>query len=71
MAEFSDNEKKVIDSMKAVSATREELAKTADQIAGKCPLSKGMVTNLLVQLLNKKAVKRVSKSKAAVYYILP
>lgn len=70
MAELNDNEKRVVDSMKAVSATTEDKAKNADIIANKCPLSKGMVNNILTQLQNKKVVKRVAKSKSAVYYLL-
>ena len=70
MAELSDNEQKVIDVMKTVRALDETSAKNADIIAGKCPLSKGMVNNILTQLHNKKIAKRVAKSKAAVYYLV-
>jgi len=69
MVDLSDNEKKVVEAMKTVGATAEESAKNADIIAAKCPFSKGMVNNILIQLQNKKAAKRVAKSKAAVYYL--
>ena len=67
VVDLNDNEKKVIDAMKAVGATVDDNAKTADIIAGKCPLPKGLITNILTQLVNKKAVKRIAKSKAGVY----
>ena len=61
--------KKVIEAMKAIGASNEDGAKTSDMIAAKCPLAKGLVNNILTQLANKKVVKRVAKSKAAVYFI--
>ena len=70
MVDLNDNEQKVVNAMKEIGATNGNSAKTADMIAAKCPLAKGMVTNLLMQLQNKKAVKRISKSKAAVYHLV-
>lgn len=70
MADLNDNEQKVVDAMKAIGATNEGNAKTADMIAAKCPLAKGIVNNILTQLQNKKVIKRVAKSKAAVYFIV-
>ena len=69
MVELNDNEEKVVEAMKALSANDESKAKNADMIAAKCPISKGMVNNILMQLQNKKVVRRVAKSKAAVYYL--
>ncbi len=71
MVDLNDNEKKVVEAMKAVGASEEGNAKTADIIAAKCPFSKGMVNNILTQLQAKRVAKRVAKSKAAVYYLLP
>ncbi|MCX6798490.1 MAG: transcriptional regulator [Candidatus Diapherotrites archaeon] len=70
MVELTDNEKKVADAMKALNATGEDSAKTANIIAGKCPLPKGLISNLLTQMAGKGAVKRVAKSKAGVYYLV-
>jgi hypothetical protein len=70
MADLNDNEKKVVEAMTTLGATSEGNAKTADIIAGKCPFSKGMVNNILTQLQNKKVAKRVTKSKAGVYYLM-
>jgi predicted transcriptional regulator len=69
MVELNDNEKKVADAMRAIGATGEESAKTADIISVKCPLPKGFINNLLTQLVSKGAAKRVTKSKAGVYYL--
>ena len=68
--ELNDNEQRVVGAMKAVNALSEANAKNADMIAAKCPLSKGMVNNILMQLQNKKTIKRIAKAKAAVYYLL-
>lgn len=69
MVELNDNEKRVVEAMREIGASEEGNAKTADIISGKCPFSKGMVNNILMQLQNKKIVKRVAKSKAAVYFL--
>ncbi|MDP2973531.1 MAG: hypothetical protein Q8N60_00625 [Candidatus Diapherotrites archaeon] len=69
MVELNDNEKKVVGAMREIGASEEGNAKTADIISAKCPFSKGMVNNILTQLQNKKAVKRIAKSKAAVYFL--
>ena len=67
---MNDNEKKVVEAMKGVSAIGEGSGKTSDQIAFKCPLPKGLINNLLTQLASKGVVKRVAKSKAGVYYLV-
>ncbi len=55
--------------MRAIGATAEGSAKTADVISAKCPLPKGLISNILTQLAGKGAVKRLAKSKAGVYYL--
>jgi predicted transcriptional regulator len=69
MVELNDNEKKVVEAMREIGASEEGNAKTADIISGKCPFSKSTANNILTQLQNKKVVKRVAKSKAAVYFL--
>jgi len=68
--ELSDLEKRVVEAMKSLKATSENNLKTADQIAKAAMLPKGRVANILLTLVNKKIVKRVTRQKAAGYYLL-
>ncbi|MCL5419821.1 MAG: transcriptional regulator [Candidatus Marsarchaeota archaeon] len=69
MDELSPIEKLVVQAMEELGATKEEKKKTADDIAKKCNRPKSMVTNALVALSNKGAVKRVVREKASGYYV--
>jgi len=67
--ELSDDEKKVIDAMKTLSAVAEDKMKDVDQIAKTSMLPKGKVGNIMVNLVNKKAIKRITREKAAGYFV--
>ncbi len=70
MAEFTQMENEVLSAMKVLGATAEDKKKTADDIAKKSNRPKSLVTNTLVLLANKGAVKRVAREKSAGYYVL-
>ena len=63
-------EKRVVEAMKSLGATSPENLKTADKIAKAAVMPKGRVSNILISLANKKVVKRVTRQKAAGYYLL-
>lgn len=69
--ELTEQEQRVVDAMKELGATADDRLKTADDIARKAGISKAIVSNLLLNLVNKKVAKRVARQKAAGYYILP
>ncbi len=68
--ELTDDERKIIDAMKSLGAIEEARTKDADQICGASPLPKGKVASLLVNLANKKVVKRIARHKSAGYFLL-
>ena len=70
MVDFTPIENAVMQAMKDIGATTEDKKKTADDIAKKCNRPKSMVTNALVSLAQKSAIKRVVREKASGYYIL-
>lgn len=70
MVELTPIEGLVVQAMKEIGATSEDKKKTADDIAKKCNRPKSMVTNALVTLMQKGAVKRVAREKAAGYYVV-
>jgi len=70
MVDLTDDEKRVIDAMKSLGAISESLVKDADQIAKAALTPKGRVANFLVNLVNKKVVKRVTRGKSAGYFII-
>jgi DNA-binding IscR family transcriptional regulator len=67
--ELSEEEKKVVEAMKNLRATENNL-KDADKIAKAAMMPKGKVANILLSLVNKKIVKRVARGKAAGYYLI-
>jgi predicted transcriptional regulator len=70
MVEFTPIESLVVQAMKDIGATNEEKKKTADDIAKKCNRPKGIVTNTLISLVQKGAIKRVVREKASGYYVI-
>ncbi|MBI4983578.1 transcriptional regulator [Candidatus Woesearchaeota archaeon] len=70
MIELTDDEKKVVEAMKELRAISEEKLKTADHIAKEAMMPKGLASNVLLNLVNKKIVKRVTRGKAAGYYVI-
>lgn len=67
--EMTDQQKKLYETMKRLSATSPDKGKTADDIgrAGKFP--KGQMLSWLQEMEKKGIIKRVSRDKAAWYYI--
>ena len=70
MVELTPIESEVLNAMKEIGAVSEEKKKTADDIAKKSNRPKSMVTNALVTLANKGAIKRVAREKSAGYYVI-
>ncbi len=71
MVDLSPQEQKIVDAMKDIGAIDDTHVKSADQIGDKANLPKGLVTNLLTNLCNKKVIKRLAREKAAGYHLLP
>jgi len=70
MIELSDDEKKVVEAMKSLRAVSEDKIKDMDQIAKTAMIPKGKVGNIMIGLLNKKVVKRITREKASGYYLI-
>lgn len=70
MVELTDEEKKVIEAMKALRAVAEDKLKDADAIAKATMMPKGKVANIIIGLVSKKVVKRIAREKAAGYYVI-
>ncbi len=70
MVELTPIENVILEAMKEIGAISDEKKKTADDIAKKCNRPKSMVTNALVSMSNKGAIKRVVREKASGYYII-
>lgn len=69
--ELSPRAKKVYEVMLRIGATSEDSLKSADKIADAVPgLGKGLVNAALDELVQKGVVKRVTRHKAAGYYII-
>jgi len=70
MAELTEDEKKVVETMKSLGATKEEKIRDADMIAKTVMMPKGKASNVILSLVNKKILKRISREKAAGYYFV-
>ncbi len=70
MAELNPNEQLILKALQDLGATKDSSIKTADDVMRKCSRPKGLVTNTLVALVQKGAIKRVAREKAAGYYVL-
>ncbi|MEM3399286.1 MAG: transcriptional regulator [Candidatus Micrarchaeia archaeon] len=68
--ELSGNAKIVLDALKKLGATNENTLKTADDVMKAAKMGKGQVNAALMELVNKKIVRRVAREKSAGYYIL-
>ena len=68
--ELNDNEKKVVEAMRSLKAVSEDKLKDVDQIAKTATLPKGVASNAVLGLVNKKAIKRIAREKAAGYYLI-
>ena len=70
MAELTPIESMILEAMNELGAVSDEKKKTADDIAKKCNRPKSIVTNALVTMSQKGAIKRVVREKASGYYVL-
>ena len=70
MVELTDDEKKVVEAMKSLGAKSEDKLKDTDSIAKTVLMPKGKVANIILNLVNKKVVKRIAREKAAGYYLI-
>ena len=70
MADLNPQEQKIVAALKSLGANSPEKLKTADDIMRTSNLAKGIVGNVLTQLVQKNVVKRVAREKAAGYYLL-
>jgi hypothetical protein len=70
MIELSDDERKVVEAMKSLRAVSEDKIKDMDQIAKTAMIPKGKVGNIMIGLLNKKVMKRITREKASGYYLI-
>ncbi|MCL4404473.1 transcriptional regulator [Candidatus Marsarchaeota archaeon] len=70
MADFNPIEQAIMKALEELGANNEKNIKTADDIMKKSNRPKGLVTNTLVELTKKGAIKRVAREKAAGYYIV-
>ena len=61
--------RKVYDAMSELGANSDQSVKSADQIMKKASLGKGQTNMGLQELMKKKIVNRISRSKRAGYYI--
>lgn len=71
MTELTDDEKKYVEAMKAIGAVAPDKLKTVEDVSKRLTLPKNQVANKLIELTNKKIVKRVARDKSAGYYVLP
>lgn len=67
--ELTEDEKRVVDAIKSLGATKSDMLKDMDQIAKAAVMPKGKVGSIMVNLVNKKVVVRVTRGKAAGYYV--
>lgn len=70
MVELTDDEKKVVEAMRNLGAIKEDKLKDVDFIAKTALMPKGKVANIILNLVNKKIIKRIAREKAAGYYII-
>jgi predicted transcriptional regulator len=70
MVDLSEDEARVVEAMKSLRAVAEDKLKDVDQIAKAAMMPKGKVANVILNLVNKRIVRRVAREKAAGYYLL-
>jgi predicted RNA binding protein with dsRBD fold (UPF0201 family) len=70
LVELTEDEKKVVEAMKSLGATKEEKIRDADMIARTSMLPKGKASNAILSLVNKRVLKRIAREKAAGYYLV-
>lgn len=70
MADLNPQEQKVVEAMRGLGATTPERILTMDDIMKRSNLAKGILGNVVTQLVNKGVIKRVAREKAAGYYLI-
>ncbi len=70
MIDLTEDEKKIVEAMKSLGATREDKLRDADMIARTAMMPKGKASNVILSLVNKKVIKRIAREKAAGYYLI-
>ncbi|MFH0889744.1 MAG: transcriptional regulator [Candidatus Aenigmatarchaeota archaeon] len=68
--DYTEDESKIIEALKALSATSTEKLRSVEDISKKAVVPKNVAANVLLNLANKKVVKRVARDKAAGYCLL-
>jgi DNA-binding IscR family transcriptional regulator len=69
MTELTPDEQRVIDAMKSLGATKPEVLKDLDQIAKAAVIPKGRAGSVMVNLVNKRMVRKVTRGKSPGYYL--
>ena len=67
--EMNDQQKKIYDTMKRLSATGPAKGKTADDIMKAGKFGKGQMLSAIQEMEKKGIIKRVARDKAAWYYL--
>lgn len=67
--QLTEDEKKIVETMKRIGATSEDKLRTMDHIAKAVGMPKPKVADLVLSLVNKKVLRRVARTKAAGYYL--
>lgn len=70
MVDLTEDEKKIVEAIKSLGATREDKLRDADMIARTVMMPKGKAANVILSLVNKKVIKRIAREKAAGYYLI-
>ncbi len=70
MVDLTEDEKKIVEALKAFGAIAPDKLKTTDDIAKKAAMPKNIVANKIVEMTNKKILKRVAREKSAGYYVM-
>jgi DNA-binding IscR family transcriptional regulator len=71
VATLSENERKIADAMKDMGATDENKLKTVEDVCRKANMAKNIAANVLLEMANKKIVKRIVRGKSAGYFVMP
>lgn len=68
--DYTEDELKIIEALKALSAISTDKLRSVEDISKKAVIPKNVAANLLLNLANRKVVKRIARDKAAGYYLL-
>jgi len=68
--ELTEDERKVVEIMKKIGATSKDNIRSMDHITRALKMPKPKVANLVHSLVNKKIIKKVSRTKAPGYFLV-